>query len=221
MSKDKNLLLGCSYFDLSHCGYIESKDIEDILFPLELDLSRAEIKKLAAKLAVKDQTNYRSLTDGEEGVDDPENINETKAVELAKGFKKFIPGNDEKPADKAINDNMVHYKGSVIDVAKLQEKLDKSEKVRSATDLKLIELQKKFSNLKESSDKSERSRDKLGSDLKDIKKKVRGLEDDLKSSQAEASKFLHVLTEVHSKVKPIVSPPEKTEEKGTETIPQV
>jgi len=116
---------------------------------------------------------------------------------------------------------MVHYKGSVIDVAKLQEKLDKSEKVRSATDLKLIELQKKFSNLKESSDKSERSRDKLGSDLKDIKKKVRGLEDDLKSSQAEASKFLHVLTEVHSKVKPIVSPPEKTEEKGTETIPQV
>lgn len=222
ITKDKDLLLGCSYFDLSHCGYIESKDIEDILFPLELDLSRAEIKKLAAKLAVKDQVGYRSLVDGEEGVDEIENPTETKAAELARGFKKFIPGDDDdKPADLNVAENMVQYKGSVIDVAKLQEKLDKSEKVRSATDLKLIELQKKFSNLKESSDKSERNRDKLSSDLRDVKKKVRGLEDDLKSSQLEASKFLSVLTEVHGKVKPIVSPAAKTEDMGTITIPQV
>lgn len=222
ITKDKDLLLGCSYFDLSHCGYIESKDIEDILFPLELDLSRAEIKKLAAKLAVKDQVAYRSLVDGEDGVDEIENSNETAAAELARGFKKFIPGDDDdKPADLNVAEHMVQYKGSVIDVAKLQEKLDKSEKVRSATDLKLIELQKKFSNLKESSDKSERNRDKLSSDLRDVKKKVRGLEDDLKSSQVEASKFLSVLTDVHGKVKPIVSPPAKTEDMGTETIPQV
>lgn len=222
ITKDKDLLLGCSYFDLSHCGYIESKDIEDILFPLELDLSRAEIKKLAAKLAVKDQVAYRSLVDGEDGVEEIENSNETKAAELARGFKKFIPSDDdEKPADLNVAENMVQYKGSVIDVAKLQEKLDKSEKVRSATDLRLIELQKKFSNLKESSEKSERNRDKLSSDFRDVKKKVRGLEDDLKSSQVEASKFLSVLTEVHGKVKPIVSPPAKTEDMGTETIPQV
>merc|ERR550519_3223234 len=224
VTKDKDLLLGCSYFDLSHCGYIESKDVEDILFPLELDLSRAEIKKLASKLASKDQVAYRCLIDGEEGVDDIEKINDNEAnIEaLASGFKKFIPGDESKKASEVnLADNMVQYKGSVIDVAKLQEKLDKSEKVRSATDLKLIELQKKFSNLKESSDKSERSRDKLGSDLKDLKKKVRGIEDELKSSQAEASKFLQVLTDVYGKVKPIVSPPEKTEEKGTETIPQI
>jgi len=222
ITKNKDLLLGCSYFDLSHCGYIESKDIEDILLPLELDLSRAEIKKMAAKIAVKDQVNYRFLTDGEEGVEEVENLEETKVEDIAKGFKKFIPSKDEiKDDDVALSENMVQYKGSVIDVAKLQEKLDKSEKVRSATDLKLIELQKKFSNLKESSDKSERSRDKLGSDLKDLKKKVRGIEDELKSSQAEASKFLQVLTDVYGKVKPIVSPPEKTEEKGTETIPQI
>ena len=42
------------------------------------------------------------------------------------------------------NSGMVTYKGSVIDVAKLQENLDKSEKVRSATDLRFIELQKKL-----------------------------------------------------------------------------
>ena len=55
VTKNKDLLLGASYFDLSHCGYIETKDLEDILVPLQLDLSRAEIKKLASKLATKDQ----------------------------------------------------------------------------------------------------------------------------------------------------------------------
>ena len=224
VTKDKDLLLGCSYFDLSHCGYIESKDVEDILFPLELDLSRAEIKKLASKLAAKDQVAYRSLIDGEEDVDDIEKTNENEANidDLASGFKKFIPGVESSRASEVnLADNMVQYKGSVIDVAKLQEKLDKSEKVRAATDLKLIELQKKFSNLKESNEKSERSRDKLSSDLREAKKKVRGLEDDLKSTQTESARFLSVLTEVHGKVKPIVSPPVKTEDTGTETIPQV
>jgi len=224
VTKDKDLLLGCSYFDLSHCGYIESKDVEDILFPLELDLSRAEIKKLASKLAAKDQVAYRSLIDGEEGVEDIEQSieNEANIDDLASGFKKFIPGVDNNTASEVnLADNMVQYKGSVIDVAKLQEKLDKSEKVRAATDLKLIELQKKFSNLKESNEKSERSRDKLSSDLREAKKKVRGLEDDLKSTQTESARFLSVLTEVHGKVKPIVSPPVKTEDAGTETIPQV
>merc|ERR1712243_75270 len=173
ITKDKDLLLGCSYFDLSHCGYIESKDVEDILFPLELDLSRAEIKKLASKLAAKDQVAYRSLVDGEEGVDDIEKINENEANidDLASGFKKFIPGVENNRASEVnLAENMVQYKGSVIDVAKLQ-KLDKGEEVRAATDLKLIELQKKFSNLKESNEKSERSRDKLSSDLREAKRK--------------------------------------------------
>merc|ERR1712088_510278 len=70
VTKNKDLLLGASYFDLSHCGYIETKGLEDILVPLQLDLSRAEIKKLAAKLATKDQFNYRLLTDGEKDVEE-------------------------------------------------------------------------------------------------------------------------------------------------------
>ena len=95
VTKDKNLLLGCSYFDLSHCGYFESKDVEDILLTLELDLSRAELKKVASKLAVKDSINYRALTDGEVNEEEAENeVNEMKKdpFELSKGFKQFVPG---------------------------------------------------------------------------------------------------------------------------------
>ena len=83
------------------------------------------------------------------------------------------------------------FRGTVIDVEKLQEKLDKSEKVsiittwclwisfthiksqvRAATDSKLIELQKKFSSLKETNERGEKSREKLSGELKDMKKKV-------------------------------------------------
>ena len=44
------------------------QDLEDIFLTLDLELSRAEVKKLASKLAgVKDHVNYRVLTDVEVG----------------------------------------------------------------------------------------------------------------------------------------------------------
>ena len=103
-------------------------------------------------------------------------------------------------------------------MAKLQENLDKSEKVRSATDLRFIELQKKFTNCKDSNERVEKARDKLQTEVKDLKKKVRGLEDELKKSQEVGNKHFNILTDFYSKVKPIVAPPEKTEDKGTETV---
>ena len=43
VTRDKNLLMACSYFDLNHSGYIETKDAEDILLSLNLNLSRAQV----------------------------------------------------------------------------------------------------------------------------------------------------------------------------------
>merc|ERR1712227_357367 len=92
---------------------------------------------------------------------------------------------------------------------------------RRATDLKFIELQKKFSSTRDSNEKLEKTRDKLQIEVKDLKKKVRGLEDDLKKSNDQSNKHFNILTEFYNKVKPIVAPPEKTEEKSTETLPMV
>merc|ERR1711974_254803 len=68
ITKDKDLLLACSYFDLGHCGYFETKDLEDILTTMNLNLSRAQIKKLLTKVTSgKDlQVNYRQFTDKSE-----------------------------------------------------------------------------------------------------------------------------------------------------------
>merc|ERR1719195_2046791 len=222
VTKNKKLLLGYSYFDLSHCGYMECKDVEDILQTLELELSRAEIKKIANKLATKDQVNYRTLTDGEEGVEDEVNTNDARISPetLAKGFKQFVPGSEVKEGQSG-DKGMVTFKGSVIDVAKLQSNLDKSEKVRRATDVKFIELQKKFSSTKDSNEKLEKTREKLQIESQDLKKKVRSLDDELKKSQDMSSKHFNILTEFYNKLKPIVAPPEKTEEKSTETAAMV
>ena len=238
VTKNKKLLFGCTYFDMNHCGYIENKDLEDIIQTLELDLSRAEIKKIANKLASKDQVNYRPLVDGEEGTDPIEEGSKVSIENLAKGFKYFIPGKykiceqhstiyvfnitgSEVPDEQSSSSGMVTYKGAVVDVAKLQANLDKSEKVRRATDTKFIELQKKFSSTKDSNDKLEKGRDKLQCEVKDLKKKVRSLEDDLKKSTETSSKQFNILTDFYNRIKPIVAPPEKKEEKSTETMPVV
>lgn len=43
---DPYLLLAFVYFDQSHCGYIFDKDVEELLFTLGLNLSRAQVQTL-------------------------------------------------------------------------------------------------------------------------------------------------------------------------------
>ena len=91
LTKDRDLLLACSYFDLGHCGYFETKDLEDILTTMNLNLSRAQIKKLVTKVTTgKDQqVNYRQFTDKPE--DEELIIAEIDDENLGKGFKAYLP----------------------------------------------------------------------------------------------------------------------------------
>ncbi|GLG95042.1 Cell division cycle and apoptosis regulator protein 1 [Gryllus bimaculatus] len=62
-TEDKQLLLSFIYFDQSHCGYIFDKDIEELLYTLGLNLSRAQVRKLVQKVVTRDSLHYRKLTD--------------------------------------------------------------------------------------------------------------------------------------------------------------
>lgn len=42
------LLLAYCYFDLSHCNYIASKDLEDLFLTLGLQLSRAQVNRTSS-----------------------------------------------------------------------------------------------------------------------------------------------------------------------------
>jgi len=56
--------MACTYFDLAHGGYFENKDLEDILLFSVSNLSRAQVKRLVAKVnSEKDKVSYRAFCD--------------------------------------------------------------------------------------------------------------------------------------------------------------
>lgn len=102
-TKDRNLLLSFVYFDQTHCGYIFEKDMEDLLFTLGLNLSRAQVRKLVGKVITRDSLHYRKLTDKpkEEDfivIDDSEK--DVNLSELASGNKKLLPIFNGEPPEK-------------------------------------------------------------------------------------------------------------------------
>ncbi|XP_011643483.1 cell division cycle and apoptosis regulator protein 1-like isoform X2 [Pogonomyrmex barbatus] len=104
---DPYLLLSFVYFDQTHCGYIFDKDIEELIYTLGLNLSRAQVRKLVQKVVTRDSLHYRKLTDKskeddlkDEKKDDKENdkgeSTKTESEEdilrsLALGNKKLLP----------------------------------------------------------------------------------------------------------------------------------
>ncbi|XP_034186804.1 cell division cycle and apoptosis regulator protein 1 isoform X1 [Osmia lignaria lignaria] len=104
---DPYLLLSFVYFDQTHCGYIFDKDIEELIYTLGLNLSRAQVRKLVQKVVTRDSLHYRKLTDRsrdddpkEEKKDDKETDKNDSAKEdyeedilrsLALGNKKLLP----------------------------------------------------------------------------------------------------------------------------------
>lgn len=102
-TKDRHLLLSFVYFDQTHCGYIFEKDIEDLLYTLGLNLSRAQVRKLVSKVITRDSLHYRKLTDKPKDddfivIDDSEK--DCNLEELAMGNKKLLPIFVEEEPDK-------------------------------------------------------------------------------------------------------------------------
>lgn len=72
MTINPQLLLAFVYFDQSHCGYILDKDVEELMYALGLNLSRAQVRRLVQSVLSKDLKDsrenrealfYRRLTD--------------------------------------------------------------------------------------------------------------------------------------------------------------
>ena len=134
VTKDRDLLLACSYFDLGHCGYFETKDLEDILTTINLNLSRAQIKKLVKEVTSgKDQqVNYRQFTDKPEDPKlaetevtskiqlEPEEVDFSQEEILGQGFKAFVPKPKRDQVNSSVNsssiaaDGICSYRGKLF-----------------------------------------------------------------------------------------------------------
>lgn len=88
---DRELLLSFTYFDVSHCGYIFDKDIEDLFYTIGLHLSRSQIRRLVSKAVTRDSLYYRKLTDKVKEDDDVVEITDDKSPEEEKEAEKAEP----------------------------------------------------------------------------------------------------------------------------------
>lgn len=91
---DPELLLSFVYFDQTHCGYIFEKDVEELFYTLGLNLSRAQAKKLLAKVVTKDSLHYRQLTDRPKEEEESATASVTGPIDvdaLSKGNRCFLP----------------------------------------------------------------------------------------------------------------------------------
>jgi hypothetical protein len=221
-TKDKHLLLSFIYFDQTHCGYIFDKDIEDLLYTLGLNLSRAQIRKLVGKVVTRDSLHYRKLTDKPKDsnefivIDDSEK--EVNLHDLAVGNKKLLPifvgeegiskkikingtGSEETPSS---DDGLVTFRGALVDVGKLMSQLERSEKARLETETRMVTLKNENNKLSEKYNKSNTTIKHLNSDLKEYKEKLRITEHSLSRVTAYSKLYQTTLVEIREKIDPVL-----------------
>lgn len=85
--------------------------------------------------------------------------------------------------------------------------MDKAEKVRTATESRLVTVQRELSVCKEQSDKYLAQRDKLATELRASRDKMKTQEGELMMSRGEAAKYLAGLKDVLYRVQPLAAPP--------------
>ncbi|VDP13559.1 unnamed protein product [Heligmosomoides polygyrus] len=63
MVSNRALYEAFAMFDVNLCGYLNERDLEDIIFNSELGVTRAQMAKMSHKLMSREKINYRHLTD--------------------------------------------------------------------------------------------------------------------------------------------------------------
>lgn len=206
VTHDPYLLLSFVYFDQSHCGYLLDKDMEEILYTLGLMLSRNQVRKLIQKVCKREMFRYRKLTDRTMDADRLQKSDFKPTLEeLAAGNKKYIPSFKNTANDiseettgngEGSSRSLIFCNGALIDVAKMMEQLERSERARLEADEKLQSLQLELRNLNDINTTKEKQLLKLSHDLEEQSKKLKNTEDDLKKTKSESDKYCKALSSI-------------------------
>ncbi|XP_041117158.1 cell division cycle and apoptosis regulator protein 1-like isoform X1 [Polyodon spathula] len=186
---NKDLLMAFVYFDQSHCGYLLEKDLEEIMHTIGLHLSRAQVKKLLNKTAVRESCFYRKLTDRAKDEAIPE-IPETPQ-ELLLGNKALLPCHHVKQEQNEPQEagSLIVYNGAMVDVGSLIQKLEKSEKDREGIEQKLQSQEAKIEEDANSILQLETANKSFSTELEDVKNCLGQTEENLKDSEDKKSCF--------------------------------
>ncbi|KAL7058158.1 hypothetical protein AAHC03_016653 [Spirometra sp. Aus1] len=176
---DPKLLFSFIYFDIGHSGFIRDYDLVDILHLLNLAYSKAQMKKLVAKVTTRrDHVQYRNLTDKDIVEGDGNDVISLKLEEndpeflrdLAAGNDLLFGGDKPQVPAKAV------VVGSDGD-AQLIQRVHAAEEIKRSTEFQFFQIK----------DELEKTRAKLNS-CKDTEEKLRGENRDLQNRLKEEQK---------------------------------
>ncbi|XP_067931532.1 cell division cycle and apoptosis regulator protein 1-like [Watersipora subatra] len=193
---DKAALLAFVYYDTTRAGYIMDKDLEDMIYTLGLQVSRAQVRALLQKVCTpKDNMNYRTLTDRPEPQPgDPEEMPEKELdiVQLAEGNRRRI--GEAAVQERNDESNVVVYQGAVLELDKVLAKMDRSELSRLEVEKDMRIVQEEREALKVKLGRSEERVKKLTTDLKRTSDKLSSTKFERNKREDEVSNLRDVLS---------------------------
>jgi len=202
---DKEALLAFVYYDTTHTGYIEDKDLEDMFYTLGMQVSRAQVRAIVQKHCSRDALHYRRFTDKpEQNIETVlANQKQIDIVKLAKGNKidAALSGGVVDQQGEA-DSGVVMYNGAVLELDKVMSKLDKSENNRLEVERQMRTLQDDNESLKSKAERSDEKVKRLSADLKKTTDKLQTTKSDRNRREDEVSRLKDILhtasRELHS-----------------------
>ncbi|XP_064458462.1 cell division cycle and apoptosis regulator protein 1-like isoform X2 [Ornithodoros turicata] len=215
---DKHLLLSFIYFDQNQCGYLFDRDLEEIFYIMGLKLSRGQVRRQLLKVSQRDVVRYRKLTDFPASADDAK-TGDQETVEDAAGLDvdEVAKGNwgllhkqeaeDKQDTNKApvAVGGMVYHEGSLLDIPKLLKQVDRSEKSRTVTEVRLKDVLEELAEVKESWDASQKAVIKTQGELDTCRQQLLSTEHDLQGSHKQSQELRLALQNCHQHLQATLS----------------
>lgn len=192
VTQNRDLLMAFVYFDQSHCGYLLERDLEDILYTLGLHLSRAQIKKLLNKPVVRESCYYRKLTD--RGKDEAAPSFNEANIENLKGNRALLPSLKARASSEASESgNLIVYKGALVDVGSMMQKLEKSEKTREEIEQKLFTQDAKMEEDAKLKAQLEHANEALTKELEEVTSTLSRTEETLRAVKEQKTIYYELM----------------------------
>uniref|UniRef100_A0A1I7U2Q8 SAP domain-containing ribonucleoprotein n=1 Tax=Caenorhabditis tropicalis TaxID=1561998 RepID=A0A1I7U2Q8_9PELO len=223
-----------SLFDANLCGYLNERDIEEILHNGEFGISRGQIQKLAKKLSIREKINYRHLTDVLTDLDG--NVRHTpggaddvvETDDLIRGFGYNLariledPG-EKKTSEVVSSDGVVIINGSAVNVAQKLKLLKQMEKERDEAKATVNEQISLIEQLREAKSDIDKKKKDIDSHYHKAQKKLNETSAQLKTTQDDNSTLKQALQDckrhadrIFSVVEKAMPPPPPKEKKKEE-----
>lgn len=228
-----DLFSSFAYYDKNSTGYLQDRDLEDILLSIGVRLSRGDIARILKRALKSDRFNYRQYVD--------RYVNKSNEVKFTPEFREDAPkteqlldihakssdnegGNEESSTvtpDITAN-GMVVYKGAAVNI---KQTLDQHQEVKAEVTRLFSQVQEQehvLKNYKEQVETLEKKKKRLETDVQHYKKKAYEAEKCLKTNEDDVVSYKTALQDCKrygerliTVVERIMPSKEKTKEPST------